>query len=163
MGIYYIRKDWDGFLEEAKRQNPEVARIAGKPALSEGEVYEVACAVWADFKRGKLVPFHGTRGRANMPDEEIDLLAELDLDHASDAFMLLARLRNKHSARCERGETFAICPDAMARDGTIQGWSRKKYERARDLLIEAGLVLRVTDFAFKAGRGRSAQHTLNVH
>jgi len=162
MGGYYIRDDLNGFYDEGRRQNPRVAQVTGKPELSDFDVVEVCNAVWYDFKRGNLTPYHRTRGRANMADEEIDLLTEIDSDHAGDAFMMLARLRNKHSARCKRGETFVICPDAMARDGTIKGWSRKKIERARDLLIEAGLILRVIDFERRYGKGRAAQYTFNV-
>jgi hypothetical protein len=55
------------------------------------------------------------------------------------------RLRIAHSAACRRGETFCITPKAMAKADVIPGWTRERYETARDLLLLSGLVEKVAD------------------
>src|SRR5208337_3363429 len=70
---------------------------------------------------------------------------------ASYAHTLLTRLKMEHSARCARGETFAICPKAMERDQVLPGWTRERYEKARDLLLEARLIKRVRPFQVVKG------------
>ena len=56
---------------------------------------------------------------------------------------LLLTLRFDHSARCARGETFAIASTAMA---AAKFMSRHRIDRARDMLLEKGLIIQVTPF-----------------
>ena len=79
-------------------------------------------------------------------------LCRLDPKHAGDAWLLLTKLHYVHAARCRRSETFNIAPKDMAAAQTIPGWARERYERARDLLLKAGLIVRVRAYVRRRGR-----------
>lgn len=83
---------------------------------------------------------------ATLLGSELDSLCRLNSRIGPDAFALLAWLRIQHSARSSRGETFNITPKAMARDQVIYGWERRRYMRAHDLLLLAGLIEKVAKF-----------------
>ena len=87
-------------------------------------------------------------------------LEELDPKHASDAMYLLLRLRLEHSSRCEQGETFAISPFAMARDGVIEGWTCERDQNARDVLLQAGLISRESEYVRGYKTGVPARYLL---
>ena len=71
---------------------------------------------------------------------------------------LMLMLQAQHTARCRRGETFSITPRSMAAHGIIPGWTRERYERARDLLLETGLLVQLSPHRSK-GR-KAAQYAL---
>ena len=119
-----------------------------------------ARVVWQHHQQGRFVPMLKQGGIARSPDDEIDTLARLNPKIAGDAHMLIARLRIKHSARCKRGGTFAICAPAMERDQVILGWTRARYENARDLLLAAQLLKCVSPFHTIRGVHHAAQYTL---
>ena len=74
--------------------------------------------------------------------------------------MLLLTLRALHSARCRRGETFCLTPRSMANADVIVGWSRERFQHARDVLLEAGMIVQVTPFRRIGGRHQAAQYQL---
>jgi hypothetical protein len=61
-------------------------------------------------------------------------------DNGAEALALDLALRFAHGAR---HEPFAVSPRAMARDGTIPGWSEYKYRNARSTLVDAGRLILV--------------------
>jgi hypothetical protein len=44
----------------------------------------------------------------------------------------------------------------MAKAGLIPGWTRERFEHARDLLLAAGYIERVVDFKRNSAAGRLA-------
>ena len=164
MGSYFIRGDLDGFYDEGRRQNPRIADITGKSPLTDADVVEVCNSVWCDFKRGKLTPYHGTSGCPKLPIEIFRDLCKLSPRHAGNAYAMLGELKCAHSYRVAKGETFAICPKAMARDNSFDGWTREMYENARNLLIEAGFIVQARAFSYHGARvgGKSAQYTFSA-
>jgi hypothetical protein len=46
------------------------------------------------------------------------------------------------------------------RAGVMPGWPRERYERARDLLIEAGLIVKLSDYWRDAIGNHRAEYTL---
>jgi hypothetical protein len=119
-------------------------------ALEAEEVVRRAGAVWKDLEAGKIERLVGRPSRRRSEREK---LCRLDPRLGGDAYLLLDELKDSHAARCRRGETFSITPKAMARDQVVPGWSRKTYEKARDLLLKAGCIEKVSEFKnSKAGR-----------
>ena len=148
----------------------DVARTAnqnlgsrGVAMLDDAIVVKRTAAVWKDAVAGKLEAWRGKSGNARARGSEIDELCRLSRNNGPDAFMLLMRLRIEHSARCRRGETFAITPKAMARDNVVPGWTRERYQKARDLLLLAGLVGKVTCVRSTADGRVAAQYRLTTH
>ena len=80
--------------------------------------------------------------------------------HGPDALVLLLKLREMHSARCKRGETFAITPHAMVRSEVIPGWTRERYVNARDVLLGIELIVKLRPFRQNCGRRQAAQYAL---
>ena len=107
----YFPHDWSGFLAEAYAWNDGAARerIGQEPLDDEG-VMKMVLGVWHNCEKGKLKPMHGSRGVFRGTRDELTPLSDLNPKRAPDALYLLLTLRLDHSARCERGETFAICP-----------------------------------------------------
>jgi hypothetical protein len=71
-----------------------------------------------------------------------------------DALALFLELKRAHAARVQRGETFAIAADAMARERVIPGWTdRKRYMRAKRALLECGLIAQVEGHVLQSWRG----------
>ena len=56
------------------------------------------------------------------------------------ALCLLHVLRHNHSGRARNGQPFCIDRIAMAKAGVIQNWNQNHYRRAKNALLEAGLV-----------------------
>jgi hypothetical protein len=145
----------DELLDVARTRNAE-----GYPTCHEHEpmtdtrVIKVATEVWRDHEAGHLQAWIGRKvGRHGDEGKE---LSRIDPLHGSDAMLLLMVLRDDHSARCRRGETFEIMPMAMQKAGTIPGWKRKRFEAARDLLVMTGKIMLVRE---AYGRS-SAEYTL---
>jgi hypothetical protein len=111
---------------------------------------------------GKLEHWIGREGVARSRGSEIDVLLKLNSRIASDALMLLLRLRIDHSARCRRGETFNITPKAMVRSDVVHGWTRERYKKARDLLLLAGFIDKVSDFKHTRDGREGAQYRLTT-
>ena len=93
---------------------------------------------------------------------EINTLSALNPTIAPDAFMLVMKLRIEHAARCARGETFNINPRSMVRNESTTGWSPQRYEKARDLLLAAGLIDKVSPYRMTAAGRVGAQFKLAV-
>lgn len=64
-----------------------------------------------------------------------------NVKHGTEAFMLHAVLVSAHGHI--PGKTFAIVPEAMIASGLLTALSRDRIYRAKDILIEHGLLLRV--------------------
>ena len=143
---------FDALLLEAKALNSQLE----PDPLDDAEVFKRAGKVWQDAQAGKLRPPSASRTRTAI--SALDRLCRLSSRLGPDAMALLLMLQAQHTARCRRGETFAITPRAMADHEVIPGWPRERYERARDLLLEAGLVVLVSPHIRK-GR-KAAQYAL---
>jgi hypothetical protein len=146
-------------LDVAMTANQRLADRGLEP-LEDEEVVKRTEKVWKDAEAGKLEQWMGREAVVRSRRAEIVEIARLSKAGAPDAFMLLMCLRASHSARCRRGETFAITPKAMAQDGVIPGWEWKRYARARDLLLLGGFVEKVSGFTATADGRRAAQYTL---
>jgi hypothetical protein len=130
--------------------------------LEDTVVIKRAQQVWKDAQAGKLEHWIGREGVARSRGSEIDVLLNLNSRIASDALMLLLRLRIDHSARCRRGETFNITPKAMVRGDVVHGWTRERYKKARDLLLLAGFIDKVSDFKHTRDGREGAQYRLTT-
>ena len=142
LDVYFCRT-LEQLLEVARRANATLPAQDREP-LDDAIVVARAAKVWNDRQAGRISSWQRSRGVARCHPGEIDLLGRLNAKRAADALMLLMRFRSAHSARCRRGETFSITPMAMARDQVLPGWTRQRYEKARDLLLEAHLIAKVS-------------------
>ena len=139
----------DAFLDLAHAFNAEFA-----PPLEAAEVVEAAAKVWRDKAEGKIERWKGRTSMEKRSRSELRRLCELDAKRGPDAFGLLQVLRDEHSARCRRGETFQITAKSMAFSDVMPGWTRERYENARDLLIRGNLIERVQSFKRNSADGR---------
>jgi len=89
-------------------------------------------------------------GSARMTLIETELRAVMPASNFSDAWFLYSMLMLMHGARSERGGSFAICIEAMAKAGTFGDWDTKRIRRARDTLLDCHLIIRV----HRGGRGK---------
>jgi len=128
--------------------------------LDTDEVLEVVRAVWPDRENGKIENWGGIESREKRRRREIALLHSIDSGDAPLAYTLLDVLRDEHAARCQRGETFALSVKSMERAQVIPGWTWRKYGRARDLLLKAGLIELVHGFVDTADGRLPAQYKL---
>jgi hypothetical protein len=129
---------FDELLDVARTINDDFL-----PPLRDAEVIKRARQAWEDARTGKLEPWVGRKAVARTTASEIKDLSAKGCK-GSDAFMLLMLLRAEHGARCARGKTFSIVTEAMQRAQTIPGWNSKRYVAARDLLLNVGLIQRVS-------------------
>lgn len=116
----------------------------GVPKLPDEEVLEVCRSVLADSDKGKLVRTLGLRAIAVSDADEIRWLTK-EYQNGDAALTLLLLFRAEHTARCLRGETFAICIEAMVNAETLGGWSARRYRDARDVLLSLGLIELVSE------------------
>lgn len=130
---------FDEVLDVAMTWNDDHLTKYGIEKLEEGEVMQIAAAVWKDLKAGKLERWHGRRATVRSNLSEIDQLAAISKDGMA-AYMLLMKLRGEHGGRMARNETFALNQVAMAKAGTIPNWTRYDYEKARAVLLKAGML-----------------------
>jgi hypothetical protein len=133
----------------AETWNDEIPNKFGKPPLEQDKVEDRVNVVWNQHLEAPFIKMFGSSGYARISDDEYNQLAELSTRYGGDASMLLGKLRIKHTKRVFRGETFCICPDAMAREQTLPTWRRERYENARDVLLEAGLIVTVSPYKQK--------------
>jgi Bifunctional DNA primase/polymerase, N-terminal len=143
-------------IERALLLNEEIGRMDPRGPLLAEEVMEVVRDVWRDRENGTIEKWEGSGSLQKRSRIEMRHLCELDPKHGPDALILLQVLRDEHSARCRRGETFSITPTSMAKAGVIPGWTRERFEHARDLLLAAGQIERVVNFKRNSAAGRLA-------
>lgn len=146
-------------LDHAGQLNNELS-VAGFDPLEEAELGRRAAQVWKAIQDNRLQNPAQWSGAVKTSVPEMERLNQLDPKRASDALLLLLTLRAKHSARCQRGETFSITPKAMADSDVIGGWTRERYQCARDLLLQAGLLVQIRGFQAGGGGRTAAQYTL---
>jgi hypothetical protein len=142
-------------LERAFKINEEIGRTDQRGPRTADQVMETVRTVWHDRESGKIEKLAGVESKSKRRRIEFDLLNSIDPKTAPLALVLLDRLRDEHSARCRRGDTFALTVRSMARAQVIPGWGWSKYDRARKLLLRAGLIEMVSQ-SFQAADGRSA-------
>jgi hypothetical protein len=141
---------FDELLDVARTWNDDLP-----DPLADSTVVQRARKAWKDYEDGRLEAWVGGPGVAKSRMSDVRALGG-----NGDALMLLVVLKIMHGARCARGETFNITPVSMLRDQVIPGWSQHRYERARDVLLAAGFIVKVADFKLTANGRVGAQYTL---
>lgn len=150
-------------LAAAFQLNHDIGCADPRGPLDADEVMTVARSVWNDREAGKLEKLAGAKSREKLHRQVLGRLSRLDPRRATDAYALFLVLCDEHAARCRRGETFAISPKRMAETNVIPEWDRRRYERARDLLLAAGLIAKVAEFQNTADGRSAAQFILTIH
>ena len=141
-------------LSIAHHLNEKVGEMHPSGRLPDDEVIERAMRVWQDAAAGKIQLWGaGRRSVVRMTAEEIDGLSP-------DALKLLSKLRAEHSARCARGETFAIQATAMAK---AKFMSRHRIEKARAILLHQRKIELVRPMLNSAAGRKPAQFRLLLH
>ena len=146
--------DWDEFLDVCRTWNENLADHYIEP-LEDEIVISRARVVWQQHLEGRFVPMIGKGGVAQTKAEEVDILLALKPKQAGDALLLFTKLKIWHAARCRRGETFPVCVKAMASDDVLPGWTKERYQNAKELLLEAGLLKCTSEFC-NTREGRDA-------
>lgn len=134
--------------------------VRGIARLPEAEILKRAQKVWTDAQSGKLQPLSTYRGTLKTSHGELDALGRISPKHGPDALVLLLKLRAVHTARCRRGESFCLTPQSMANKGVLIGWTRERFQNARDVLLEAGMIVQVAPFRRNGGQRQGAQYRL---
>ena len=116
------------------------------PALSDGQVEKTARSAWGYEITGTNSV--GTRGFTRIDSEMRD-----DLQPYPNAFVLMDQLKASHEGRHSQ---FAIAAEAMVRDEVLVGWTEKRINKARRILVREG-YLRVVHRGGK-GRGDPSQY-----
>jgi hypothetical protein len=150
---------FDELLDVARTWNADLIDHCRGP-LDDKEVIDRTRSVWRDHEKRPFQPMFARGGVARLTRNERDALLHENPKIAGDAYLLLGTLRMEHSARCSRGETFAIDVNAMARDNVLNGWTRERYQRAKDLLLHVGLSICVEAHRTLKGGRNAAQFTL---
>jgi hypothetical protein len=88
--------------------------------------------------------------------EDVRTLARASSRHAGSAYVLLDHMRDCF----EPGEIFAITPKVLVRLGVLPGWTRERYENARDVLLRVGYIERVSAFALTPAGPVAARYRL---
>ena len=138
--------DWDEFLDVCRTWNENLANHYALEPLEDEIVISRASVVWQHHLEGRFVPMIGKGRVAKTKADEVDTLLALNPKHAGDALLLLTKLKIWHAARCRRDETFPVCVKAMASDDVLPGWTRERYQNAKELLLEAGLLKCISEF-----------------
>jgi hypothetical protein len=136
--------------------NEKIGKMDRRGPLAAEEVMQVVRAVWRDREAGKIELWEKQASTEKRFYMELRRLCERDPKQGPNAYALLQVLRAQHSARCHRGETFAITPTAMAKARVIPGWTRERYEQARNLLLAENLIEQVNEFERNSAEGRRA-------
>jgi hypothetical protein len=151
-------------VDEALSYNEKIGKLDPRGPLPAEEVKQVVQVVWRDRETGKIELWEGRDSTEKRSYIELRRLCERNPKHGPNAYALLQVLRTQHSARCQRGETFTITPTAMAKAGVMPGWTRERYEKARNLLLAEYLIERVNEFKRNSAEGRqAAEFRLAVH
>jgi hypothetical protein len=101
-----------------------------EPPLPWEEVSKTAASAWRTHSSGRNWVGQGRR----VVVSEAEYMALCD---SLDALGLLMHLRLRHKGLRAK---FAISPKAMAAASCIAGWSAKRYQKARDVLVERGFL-----------------------
>jgi len=110
--------------------------------MPDTDVVRAAGSAWKQQTEGRnWVGRAPSCGQVVVNETLVAPLLEADPKHAGDALLLLATLRAKHGARDSRGKPWKVVARAMAHK-TLP-WSEKKIDRARKVLVKAGLVVLV--------------------
>ena len=109
------------------------------PIDDDEEVVKRTLAVWNDLQSGKLKRWVGGQAVVRCTVDEVLELSGFGRD-GDGALKMPLFFRARHGARCRDGKTFVISPDAMAARGTVPGMTRKRIEKAGDLLLELGKI-----------------------
>jgi hypothetical protein len=148
--------DFDSLVDVASTWNADLPE-----PLPDDVVMARAGTAWKHWAAGQLEPQF--RQKATAKTSRLELTSLLALSrHGADAFALLMLLRAEHSARCRRGESFAISARRMAATQVLPGWTRDRIARARDLLLQAGKIICVANFEVTPAGRRAAQYVLTV-
>jgi hypothetical protein len=158
VSIVWTVSSEDELLHHAFRINNKIGGADSRGPLVVEQVMEIVRTVWRDREIGNIENWAGAASRHKRRRAKFDLLNSIDAKGAPLAFVLLERLRDEHSARCRRGETFSLDVRAMARAQVIPGWSWRNYDRARKLLLRAGLLQMVSQFVQTADGRVAAQY-----
>jgi hypothetical protein len=126
---------FDALLDVAGTLNASLA-----DPLDESEVVWRTKQVWRDFEAGKIKP------------KATEALWRIR--GGRSALTLDAKLREIHGPHDE----FGLTPKGMAKAQVIPGWSPERYRRARDLLIEYRLLVRLSPY-WNDGRNHRARYT----
>jgi hypothetical protein len=150
---------FEDLLQRAVALNDEL-EVRGFGHLPEAEVLKRAQKVWNDAQSGKLRPASVYKDTLKTSLTELDLLSRTSRKHGPEALLLMLKLRAMHTDRCRRGETFCLTPRSMANAGMIAGWSRERFQHARNVLLQAGLIVQVTPFRRRGDKRQAAQYRL---
>jgi bifunctional DNA primase/polymerase-like protein len=149
-------RSFDEALAMAHQLNETLATHP-RGMLPADEVFARATTAWQDAQSGHHKQWGGPRRSViRTTRDELDCLQRHGRQ-ASDALLLLARLRTDHLARCERGETFSIASTAMAK---AKFMSRHRIEKARTILLRERLIHQVSPMMNTASGRVPAQFTL---
>jgi hypothetical protein len=132
----------DAALEKAEQFNEGLPRL-GFEMLDGGELEKRIAQVIKDLEAGKIERLQGMRATCTSDADEIRAICEFS-PSGDSAFALLQLLRAEHDAKCKRGETFKLSINAMVEAHVLGHWSAHKYRKARDLLLELGLIREVS-------------------
>jgi DNA-binding XRE family transcriptional regulator len=101
--------------------------------LPPAEVAKTASSAWGYEQRREN--WVGREARAVIDRSTFEILQQ-----NPDAFVLFTKLHLEHGARLQ---PFAVSPKAMAKNKVIAGWrNKRRYQKARDWLIENGILER---------------------
>lgn len=92
---------------------------------------------------------------------EINELCRASSCHGPSAWVLLNWLRDDFAEHCAQGGSFTITPKVLERENYIPCWPRRRYERARDVLLQTGYITKVGCAPSMKGR-RAVLYTLTA-
>jgi hypothetical protein len=91
---------------------------------------------------------------------EIQELSAASRSNGSSAYVLLLELRREYAEICRAHGTFKITPKTLARTGSLHGWTRERYEKARDVLLKSDFIVEVETFKLSDKGPRAARYML---
>jgi hypothetical protein len=102
--------------------------------LSDDEVVKTAQSAWRYQEEGR----NWVGGRSHIGTDAVEMDALKQHSFGGEALLLLLHLRLAHW----KHPTFAVSPKAMAAASVISWWGKSpaRYRRARDVLVETGLL-----------------------
>ncbi len=148
---------FDDLLDAARTWNGNLIDHC-RGHLEDDEVVRWAKSVWKDHGERPFLHMIAQGGVALITRAEMAVLDGHKGD--GDALRLLLKLKLEHSARCRRGETFALDVTAMVEAEVLPGWKWERYQKAKKLLLSIGLLKCVSEFQDTKGGRRAAQFTL---
>jgi Bifunctional DNA primase/polymerase, N-terminal/Primase C terminal 1 (PriCT-1) len=106
------------------------------PPLPDADVVKTACSAWNYEQEGKN---YVGRGKF-LTTPAATFKALISVPGGCEALALHMLLRSTHKT----GTKFAVAPKAMARDRTLPGWSHVRVRKARNILVDGGVLKRVS-------------------